>query len=73
MMLGYVLKLPVSPLVDEISSRIASTYSQSATLQTVPAHHESLSMHTGALSQGAAGQVIRLIHIFVDMRSVAAV
>ncbi len=38
MLLGYVLKLPVSPLIDEINSRTASSYGQSATLEVVPAH-----------------------------------
>ncbi len=72
MMLGYVLKLPVSPLVDEINSRIATTYGQPATLEVMPAHPESLSMHTGALSQGATGHAIRLLHIFIDMTAAAA-
>jgi hypothetical protein len=32
----------------------------------------SLSMHTGAPSLGATGDVIRLLHIFVDMKAAAA-
>jgi hypothetical protein len=72
MMLGYVLKLPMSPLLDEINTRIASTYGETATLDVVSAHPESLSMHTGVLSQGTTGHVIRLLHIFVDMTAAAA-
>jgi hypothetical protein len=71
MMLGYVLKLPVSPLVDEINSRIASSYGQTAVLEVMPARQESLSMHTGAIFQGATSHVIRLLHIFVDMTPAA--
>lgn len=73
MMLGYVLKLPVSPLVNEINSRIASSYGQSAVLEVVSAHQNSLAMHSGALTQGATGHIIRLLHIFVDMTVAAAV
>jgi hypothetical protein len=67
MMLGYVLELPVSPIVDEINRRLKDKYGSTAALEAVSAYAESLSMHTGALAQGTAGHVIRLLHIFVDM------
>lgn len=67
MMLGYLLELPVSPVVDEINRRIEDTYGSTATLEAISAHAEALSMHTGALAQGTVGHIIRLLHIFVDM------
>jgi hypothetical protein len=73
MMLGYVLRLPVSPLIDEINNRIGTTYGQGSALKAFPAHEKSLSMHTGSLPQGATGHVIRLLHIFVEMTSAAAI
>jgi hypothetical protein len=67
MMLGYVLELPISPVVDEINRRLANTYGAAAALETISAHADALSMHRGALAQGAVGHLIRLLHIFVDM------
>jgi hypothetical protein len=73
MMLGYVLELPVSPVVDEINRRLGDTYGSTATLEAISAHAEALSMHTGALTQGAVGHLIRLLHIFVDMTPAKAI
>jgi hypothetical protein len=73
MMLGYLLELPVSPVVDEINRRIEDTYGSTAKLETTSAHAEALSVHTGALSQGTVGHIIRLLHIFVDMTSAKAI
>lgn len=67
MMLGYLLELPVSPVVDEINRRIEDAYGSTATLETISPHSQALSMHTGALLQGNKGHTIRLLHIFVDM------
>jgi hypothetical protein len=73
MMLGYVLELPVSPIVDEIDRRLKDAYGSTAALEVVPTHDDALSMHTGALTQGTAGHLIRLLHIFVDMTAARAV
>ncbi len=73
MMLGYVMQLPESPLVQEINNRIAATYGAASALADVSAHPQSLCMHSGALMQGSTGHKIRLLHIFVDMTSPATV
>lgn len=73
MMLGYVLELPASPIVDEINRRLSDTYGLVASLEASSAHTAALSMHTGALTQGAAGHLIRLLHIFVDMTAAKAI
>lgn len=67
MMLGYVLKLPTSALVTDIDNRIRNTYGETAKLDLIDAHMDSLSMSIGKLTQSGSGHVIRLVHIFVDM------
>lgn len=67
MMLGYVLKPPVATLVAGIDARIRETYGEAAKLSGIDIHADALSMHMGALGQGAHGHVIHLTHIFVDM------
>ncbi|MCW8208948.1 hypothetical protein D8B24_18415 [Verminephrobacter aporrectodeae subsp. tuberculatae] len=66
MMLGYVLKLPAATVVESIDARIRATFGEVAKLDELDSHADALSMHTGALVQGPAGHVIRLMHIFVD-------
>lgn len=72
MMLGYVLKLPTAAIVKGIDARLRATYGEAAQLRDLEAHAEALSAHLGDLAQGAAGHVIRLMHIFVDTTPVAA-
>ncbi|NGM80160.1 hypothetical protein [Burkholderia multivorans] len=72
MMLGYVLRLPTSALVNGIDARIRTAYGETAKLSELEAHTEALSMRLGDLAQGAAGHVIRLMHIFVDTTPAAA-
>lgn len=66
MMLGYVLKLPSTAMVQRIDARLRETYGEAARLSDLDAHAEALSLHAGELTQGAEGHVIRLMHIFVD-------
>lgn len=66
MMLGYVLRLPASKVVDSIDAHICATYGKEAKLNELDPHAEALSMHSGTLVQGTEGHVIRLIHILVD-------
>lgn len=72
MMLGYVLKFPSAVLVTDIDTRIRKIYGETAMLDLIDVHPDSLSMHTGVLAQGGNGHVIRLVHIFVDMTPAAA-
>lgn len=72
MMLGYVLKLPSAAMVNGIDARIRSTYGEAAKLNDVDPHAGALSLHSGELTQGAGGHVIRLMHIFVDATPAAA-
>ena len=71
MMLGYVLKLPSTALVEGIDARIRATYGEDAKLVYLDPHAKSLSMHEGSLAQGTSGHVIRLTHVFVDTTSAA--
>lgn len=66
MMLGYVLKLPGATLVESIDERIRATYGEDAKLVELAPHDEALSMHEGSLTQGTAGHIIHLTHVFVD-------
>lgn len=72
MMLGYVLKLPSAALVADIDTRIRKIYGETAKLDLIDVHKNSLSMHTGVLAQDSNAHVIRLVHIFVDMTPAAA-
>ncbi len=67
MMLGYVLQLPLGALAADIDARMRKRYGEAAKLGDMDAHVDALSMQFGNLAQGAAGHIIRLIHIFVDM------
>lgn len=73
MMLGYVLRLPIAPLVKGIDARIRATYGEAAKLDDLDPHADAISQHSGDLAQGTAGHVIRLMHIFVDTTAAAAV
>jgi hypothetical protein len=66
MMLGYVLKLPVTALVKSIDERMQDSYGESARLENLNVHPDALSMLYGDLEQGVSGHTIRLLHIFVD-------
>ncbi len=70
-MLGYVLALPASDVVDAIDTRIRKTYGESAGLTAETAHALSLAVLEGALAQSNS-HTIRLKHIFVDMLPAAA-
>lgn len=65
-MLGYVLALPASDVVEAIDARIRKTYGDSAGLTPQTAHALSLAVLEGALTQSGS-HTIRLKHIFVDM------
>lgn len=71
-MLGYVLKLPSTTVVESIDARIRANYGEEAKLVDLDAHAEALSMHSGDLAQGTAGHVIHLTHVFVDSTLAAA-
>lgn len=65
-MLGYVLKLPSEAFIAGIDARLRETYGEGAKLAGVAPHVEALSMHEGSVTQGVAGHLIRLTHVFVD-------
>lgn len=65
-MLGYVLALPASDVVDAIDARIRKTYGEAAGLTSEMTHTLSLAVLEGALVQSDS-HTIRLKHIFVDM------
>lgn len=71
-MLGYVLALPASDVVEAIDSRIRKTYGESAGLTPQAAHALSLAVLEGALTQSGS-HTIRLKHIFVDMLPAAQI
>lgn len=73
MMLGYVLRLPSAALVKGIDKRIRAAYGEAAKLDDLDARADALSLHSGDLAQGAAGHVIRLMHVFVDTTPAAVV
>lgn len=65
-MLGYVLALPASAVVDAVDARIRKTYGESAGLTADAAHSLALAVLDGALVQNGS-HVIRLKHVFVYM------
>lgn len=65
-MLGYVLTLPASAIVEAVDARIRKTYGESAGLTTEAAHSLALAVLDGALAQNGS-HTIRLKHVFVDM------
>jgi hypothetical protein len=65
-MLGYVLALPASAVVDAVDARIRKTYGESAGLTAEAAHSLALAVLEGALVQNGS-HTIRLKHVFVDM------
>lgn len=69
-MLGYVLALPASDVVDTIDARIRKTYGEIAGLTPEATHALSLAVLEGALVQSDS-HTIRLKHIFVDMLQAA--
>jgi hypothetical protein len=71
-MLGYVLALPASDVVDAIDARIRKTYGETAALTAEAAHALSLAILEGALKQ-SSNHTIRVKHIFVDMLPAAPV
>ena len=64
-MLGYVLALPTSNVVDAIDARIRKMYGEIAGLTPEATHALSLAVLGGALAQ-SSNHTIRLKHI-VDM------
>lgn len=68
-MLGYVMALPASAIVDAVDARIRKVYGESAGLAAEAANALALAVLEGALAQN--GHVIRLKHVFVDMASAA--
>ena len=71
-MLGYVLALPASAVVDAVDARIRKTYGNSAGLTAEAAHSLALAVLDGALVQNGS-HVIQLKHVFVDMVPAAPV
>jgi hypothetical protein len=71
-MLGYVLALPASDVVDAVDARIRKAYGEAAGLTPETAHALSLAVLEGAVIQNN-NHVIRLKHIFVDMLPAAPV
>ncbi|MCF1450007.1 hypothetical protein G6L37_30290 [Agrobacterium rubi] len=65
-MLGYVLALPASTIVDAVDARIRKTYGEPAGLTAETSHSLALAVLEGALVQKGS-HVIRLKHVFVDM------
>lgn len=71
-MLGYVLALPASAVVDAVDARIRKTYGESAALTAEAAHSLALAVLDGAMVQNGS-HIIRLKHVFVDMVPAAPV
>ena len=71
-MLGYVLALPASDVVEAIDTSIRKTYGEVAGLTPKATHALSLAVLDGALTQSSR-HTIRLKHIFVDMLTAAPV
>ena len=69
-MLGYVLALPASAVVDAVDGRIRKTYGDSAGLTPEAAHALSLAVLEGALVQNGS-HAIRIKHVFIDMSPAA--
>jgi hypothetical protein len=71
-MLGYVLALPASAVVNAVDARIRKTYGESAGLAAEAAHYLALAVLEGALAQNSS-HIIRIKHVFVDMSPAAPV
>jgi hypothetical protein len=69
-MLGYVLALPASAVVEAVDARIRKTYGEPAGLTAESAHSLALAVLEGALTQSGS-HVIRIKHVFVDMSQAA--
>lgn len=69
-MLGYVLALPASKIVEAVDARIRKAYGNAAALREQPAHASALAVLEGSLQQNG-NHIIRLKHVFVDMSSAA--
>ncbi|MES0000954.1 hypothetical protein NKJ90_19465 [Mesorhizobium sp. M0051] len=65
-MLGYVLALPASAVIDAVDGRIRKIYGDSAGLTPEAAHALSLAVLEGALIQNGS-HAIRIKHVFIDM------
>jgi hypothetical protein len=70
-MLGYVLALPASSVVNAVDIRIRKTYGETAALSPETAHSLALAVLEGALMQNGI-HTIRIKHVFVDMLPAAA-
>ncbi|MGP9821230.1 hypothetical protein ACTZWW_14540 [Salinarimonas sp. NSM] len=68
-MLGYVLALPASTIVDAVDASIRKAYGEAAGLAAEAANTLALAVLEGALVQN--GHNIRLKHVFVDMAPAA--
>lgn len=69
-MLGYVIALPASEIIEFINRKISKTYGIGAELQPAGHHPCSLAIRQSELLQGG-GHGIRLMHVFVDMCTAA--
>lgn len=69
-MLGYVIALPASEIIEFINRKISKTYGIGAELQPAGHHPCSLAIRQSELLQGG-GHVIGLMHVFVDMCTAA--
>lgn len=65
-MLGYVLALPASAVVEAVDARIRKTYGEPAGLTPEGAHALALAVLEGALVQDGK-HTIRIKHVFIDM------
>ena len=65
-MLGYMLALPVSPVIAYIDLKTRKNYGKSAALRMAPVHQQSLAVLVNTLAQSRRHR-IKLKHIFVDM------
>ena len=69
-MLGYVLALPASTVVEAVDARIRKAYGDAAGLAEETAHALALAVLEGSLLQNGS-HTIRLKHVFVDMSAAA--
>lgn len=65
-MLGYVLALPASAVVEAVDARIRKAYGEPAGLTPEGAHALALAVLEGALVQNG-NHTIRIKHVFIDM------
>ena len=70
-MLGYVLALPASAVVEAVDARIRKTYGEAAGLTAEAANSLALAVLEGAFAQNGS-HTIRLKHVFVDMSPAAS-